>query len=63
MWRIISGLNSFILFRWKCVEDNRSDIKFDPIRADDPEYNMGLVGQFAKVSLETVRIVKALPDK
>ena len=39
----------------------RSGIKSDPNRADDPEYIVRLVGQVVKVSLETVRIVAALP--
>ncbi len=33
----------------------------DPNREDDPEYVVRLVGQVVTVSLETVKIVKALP--
>ena len=33
----------------------------DPNRADDPEYIVRLVGQVVRVSMETVRIVNALP--
>ena len=42
-------------------EDKRSGIVSDPNRDDDPEYIVRLIGQVVKVSLETVRIVKALP--
>ena len=45
------------------TEDKRSGIKSDPNHPDDPEYIVRLVGQVIKASLETVRIVKALPDK
>jgi len=34
----------------------------DPNREDDPGYIVRLVGQVVRVSVETVRIVKALPD-
>ena len=42
-------------------EDKRSGIVSDPNREDDPEYIVRLVGQVVRVSLETVRIVNALP--
>ncbi len=34
----------------------------DPNREDDEEYILRLVGQVITVSLETVKIVKALPE-
>ena len=34
----------------------------DPNREDDPGYIVRLVGQVVRVSVETVRIVKSLPD-
>jgi hypothetical protein len=34
----------------------------DPNRDDDPDYIVRLVGQVVRVSVETVRIVKGLPD-
>ena len=34
----------------------------DPNREDDPGYIVRLVGQVVRVSVETVRIVEALPD-
>ena len=42
--------------------DKRSGITSDPNRPDDPEYIVRLVGQVVRVSLETVKIVAALPD-
>jgi predicted helicase len=42
--------------------DTRSGITNDPNRDDDPEYILRLIGQVITVSLETVKIVKALPD-
>ena len=34
---------------------------YDPNRADDPQYILRLVGQVITVSLETVKVVGALP--
>jgi predicted helicase len=34
----------------------------DPNREDDPGYIVRLVGQVVRVSVETARIVKGLPD-
>ena len=42
--------------------DKRSGIVNDPNRADDEQYIKRLIGQVITVSLETVRIVRALPD-
>lgn len=43
--------------------DGRSGITSDPNRQDDPQYIVRLVGQVVRVSLETVRIVNALPKE
>jgi len=43
------------------LTDKRSGIVNDPNREDDPEYILRLIGQVVTVSLETVKIVKALP--
>jgi hypothetical protein len=42
-------------------EDNRSRIRSDPNREDDEQYIVRLVGQVVRVSVETVKIVSALP--
>jgi predicted helicase len=52
-----------VIDQYQVSEDKRSGIKSDPNRADDPEYIVRLVGQVVKVSLETVRIVAALPKE
>ena len=49
--------------QYQVREDKRSGIRSDPNRADDPEYIVRLVGQVVRVSVETVRIVAALPER
>ncbi len=46
---------------YRVKTDKRSGITSDPNRPDDPEYIVRLVGQVVRVSLETVKIVAALP--
>lgn len=48
--------------QYQVSEDKRSGIQSDPNRADDPVYIVRLVGQVVRVSVETVKIVKGLPD-
>jgi predicted helicase len=46
-----------------CVtEDGRSGIRSDPNRPDDPESIVRLVRQVIAVSVETVKLVAALPE-
>jgi predicted helicase len=52
----------WVIDQYQVKEDKRSGIRSDPNREDDPEYIVRLVGQVVKVSLETVRIVKELPE-
>jgi predicted helicase len=51
----------WVIDQYQVSEDKRSGIRSDPNRADDPEYIVRLVGQVVRVSVETVRIVAALP--
>ena len=53
----------WVIDQYQVSEDKRSGIKSDPNRADDEEYIVRLVGQVVQVSLDTVRIVKELPDQ
>jgi len=53
----------WVIDQYQVSEDKRSGIRSDPNRADDPEYIVRLVGQVIKVSLATVAIVTALPEK
>ena len=43
-------------------EDKRSGIRSDRNNPDDREYIVRLVGQVIRVSMETVKIVAALPE-
>ena len=52
----------WVIDQYHVSTDNRSGIVNDPNREDDPEYILRLVGQVIHVSLETVKIVKALPE-
>ncbi len=51
----------WVIDQYQVTEDKHSGIRSDPNRADDPDYIVRLVGQVIRVSVETVRIVKALP--
>jgi len=52
----------WVVDQYQVSEDKRSGIKTDPNRDDDEEYIARLVGQVVRVSVETVRIVKGLPN-
>lgn len=51
----------WVIDQYRVTEDKRSGIRQDPNRATDREYIVRLVGQVIRVSVETVRMVKALP--
>ena len=53
----------WVVDQYQVSTDKRSGITSDPNRADDEQYIVRLVGQVAKVSVETVGIVKALPEQ
>ena len=52
----------WVIDQYRVKTDKRSGITSDPNRADDPEYIVRLVGQVVHVSLETVKIVRGLPE-
>jgi len=52
----------WIVDQYQVSTDKRSGIVNDPNRADDPEYIVRLIGKVITVSLETVKIVKSLPE-
>ncbi|MBZ5648685.1 MAG: N-6 DNA methylase [Acidobacteriia bacterium] len=52
----------WVVDQYQVSTDKRSGIRNDPNREDDPEYIVRLIGQVITVSLETVRIVKSLPE-
>jgi predicted helicase len=51
----------WVIDQYLVSEDKRSGIRSDPNRVDDPQCITRLVGQVVQVSLETVRLVAALP--
>jgi predicted helicase len=51
----------WIIDQYQISTDKRSSITSDPNNPDDEEYIVRLVGQVVRVSLDTVKIVKALP--
>lgn len=53
----------WVIDQYQVSADKRSGITSDPNREDDEEYIVRLVGQVIKVSLETVKIVNALPTE
>ncbi|PZO43495.1 MAG: helicase [Pseudanabaena frigida] len=52
----------WIIDQYQVSTDKRSGIANDPNRLDDEEYIVRLIKQVITVSLETVKIVKSLPD-
>ena len=52
----------WVIDQYRITEDPRSGIRSDPNRPDDPEYIVRLVGQVIRLSIETVKIVRALPE-
>jgi predicted helicase len=53
----------WVIDQYQVSTDKRSGITSDPNREDDEEYIVNLVGRVITVSLETVKIVKALPEQ
>ena len=51
----------WVIDQYRVKTDKRSKIVNDPNRTDDPQYILRLIGKVINVSLETVKIVKALP--
>jgi hypothetical protein len=51
----------WVIDQYQVSTDKRSGITNDPNRADNPQYILRLIGQVITVSLETVKIVRALP--
>ena len=51
----------WVIDQYQVKTDPRSGIVNDPNRQEDPEYILRLIGQVMRVSLETVKIVNAMP--
>lgn len=52
----------WVIDQYQVSTDKRSGITSDPNRADDEEYIVRLVGRVVTVSVETIKLVKALPN-
>ena len=52
----------WVIDQYQISTDKRSGITNDPNRENDPQYVLRLIGQVITVSLETVKIVKFLPE-
>ncbi len=51
----------WVIDQYRVSEDKRSRIRSDPNRPDDPEYIVRLVGQVVRVSIDTMKLIDALP--
>jgi predicted helicase len=52
----------WIVDQYQVSTDKRSGITNDPNRADEPDYIVKLIGKVTNVSIETVRLIRALPE-
>jgi predicted helicase len=52
----------WIIDQYRVTKDEQGNIVSDPNRADDEKYIVRLIGQVITVSLETMKIVKLLPE-
>lgn len=51
----------WVIDQYRVSTDGRSGINENPNRLDDPEYILRLIGQVITISLETNKIIRALP--
>ena len=52
----------WVIDQYRVKTDKRSGIVNDPNRPDDPRYIVKLIQKVITVSLETMKIVKGLPE-
>ncbi len=52
----------WVIDQYRVKTDKRSGITNDPNRPDDPQYIVKLIGKVITISLETVKLVKGLPE-
>ena len=52
----------WVIDQYQVSTDKRSGVNTDPNREDDPQYILRLIGQVITVSLETIQIIRALPE-
>jgi predicted helicase len=52
----------WVIDQYRVSRDEKGNIASDPNRMDDEQYIVRLIGQVVTVSLETIKIVKSLPE-
>ena len=52
----------WVINQYRVKTDKRSGITNDPNRPEDPQYIVKLIGKLITVSLETVKLVKEIPE-
>ena len=52
----------WVIDQYRVAKDDQGNLASDPNRLDDEQYIVRLIGQVITVSLETIKIVKGLPD-
>ena len=52
----------WVIDQYQVSTDKRSGLTGDPNREDDPEYIIRLVGRVVTVSVETMKLIRALPE-
>ena len=52
----------WVIDQYRVAKDDNGNLTSDPNRMDDEEYIVRLIGQVITVSLETLKIVKSLPE-
>jgi predicted helicase len=52
----------WVIDQYRVTRDEKGNLASDPNRMDDEEYIVRLIGQVITVSLETMKLVNALPE-
>ena len=52
----------WVIDQYRVTRDEKGNIANDPNRPDDEQYIVRLIGQVITVSLETLKVVKGLPE-
>ena len=47
---------------YRVTRDEQGNIASDPNRLDDEQYIVRLIGQIVQVSVETIKIIRGLPE-
>ena len=58
----MKAMMSRLIDQYRVTKGDQGNIVSDPNRMDDEEYIVRLIGQVITVSLETMKVVKGLPE-